>query len=154
MLTLVVTSLAFAAGAAIPPRYTCKGENLSPPLAWSGAPAGTRCFAILVDDPDAPGGDWVHWLLFNLPASVERLDAGVPHSFKLSSGAIQGINDFGTAGYGGPCPPPGQTHRYVFHVYALDAELPLKSAARKSDLLHAMEGHIVAQGTLTATFLR
>ena len=93
-------------------------------------------------------------MLFNLPAAVERLDAGMPHSFKLGNGAIQGINDFGTGGYGGPCPPPGRTHRYVFHVYALDAELPLKSAARKRDLLRAMEGHIVAQGTLTATFQR
>jgi Raf kinase inhibitor-like YbhB/YbcL family protein len=154
MLSLIVTSLAFAAGAPIPARFTCKGENVSPPLAWSGAPAGTRSFAVIVDDPDAPGGDWVHWLLFNLPASVSHLDAGMPNNFKLANGAIQGINDFGSAGYGGPCPPPGRAHRYRFHVHALDTELGLKSAARKSDLLRAMDGHVLAQGELMATFQR
>lgn len=154
MLSLIVTSLAFAAGAPVPARFTCKGENVSPPLAWSGAPAATRSFAVIVDDPDAPGGDWVHWILFNLPASVASLEAGLPRNFKLANGAVQGINDFGTAGYGGPCPPPGRPHRYVFHVYALDGMLDLKSAARKSDLLRAMDGHVLAQGELTATFQR
>lgn len=154
MLSLIVTSLAFAAGAPIPARFTCKGENVSPPLAWSGAPAGTRSFALIVDDPDAPSGDWVHWILFNLPPGIERLDAGQPNNFKLSNGAIQGINDFGTAGYGGPCPPPGRPHRYVFHVYALDVVLDLKSAARKPELLRAMDGHVLASGELTGAFQR
>lgn len=151
---LAVTSLAFASGGAIPPRHTCRGENVSPPLAWTGVPAETRSFAILVDDPDAPGGDWVHWVLFNLPASVTALEAGVPNNFKLHNGAVQGINDFGAAGYGGPCPPPGRPHRYVFHVYALDTVLSLKSAARKGDLLRAIEGHVLAAGELTGTFQR
>lgn len=154
MLTLTVASAAFLMNAAIPFRHTCKGENVSPPLTWTGAPAGTRSFAVLMDDPDAPGGDWVHWILFNLPPDVTSLNAAVPRASRLLSGAIQGINDFGAAGYGGPCPPPGRAHRYVFHVYALDTLLDLKSAARKADLLRAMEGHIVACGELVGTFSR
>lgn len=154
MLTLNVTSAAFGMNDRIPLKHTCKGENLSPPLAWSGAPAATRSYAVYVDDPDAPGGDWVHWIMFNLPPDVTRMDAGVPRNFKLGNGAIQGINDFGGAGYGGPCPPPGRPHRYVFHVVALDTLLALKSAARKADLLSAMEGHTLARGELVGTFSR
>jgi Raf kinase inhibitor-like YbhB/YbcL family protein len=154
MIALTVVSAAFAMNTMIPARYTCKGEDISPPLSWSNAPRGTISFAVLVDDPDAPVGDWVHWVLFNLPETTTELAEGQPRNFKLLSGAVQGLNDFGRAGYGGPCPPPGKPHRYVFKVYALDTMLDLDSKARKKDLLRAMEGHVLAQGELVGIFQR
>lgn len=154
MVELTVTSLAFVMGAAIPFRHAYGGDNLSPPLAWSRVPEGTQSIAVLCDDPDAPGGDWVHWVLFNLPADTTKLEEGLPAKPSLPNGALQGINDFGEPGYGGPWPPPGRPHRYFFKVYALDTRLNLPSAARKKDLLKAMQGHILAQGHLFGTFQR
>ena len=154
MLELAVASVAFVMGAAIPPRYSGVGENLSPPLEWGPVPTGTVSIAILCDDPDAPVGDWVHWVLFNLPPDVKKLDEGVPARDRLPNGAVQGLNDSRRVGYDGPCPPPGRPHRYLFKVFALDVKLSLTSAARKKDLLKAMQGHILAQGQLMGTFRR
>ncbi|HMP75919.1 MAG TPA: YbhB/YbcL family Raf kinase inhibitor-like protein [Kiritimatiellia bacterium] len=149
-----LTSTAFRDGEPIPARFTCKGENLSPPLAWSGAPAGTACFALLLTDPDAPGGEFLHWMLFNLPASCASLEAGISNNFKLSNGGVQGLNDFGRPGYGGPCPPPGRSHRYTFHLFALDRAVEPRTIARAADLLRVMERHILARAALTGTFRR
>lgn len=150
---LTVLSAAFAMGAAIPPKYTCMGEDVSPPLSWSQVPEGTQSIAIISDDPDAPGGDWVHWLIWNLPPDTRELKEGVPRAARLENGAVQGTTDWGQPGYRGPCPPSG-THRYFFKVYALDTKLNLPPSARKRDLLKAMEGHILAQGQLMGTFRR
>ncbi len=153
MLELTVVSMAFAMGAVIPDKYCCAG-SVSPPLEWGAAPSGTVSLAVLCDDPDAPVGDWVHWVLFNLPPDTRQLEEGIPPVEKLPSGAIQGVNDYRKIGYNGPCPPPGQKHRYYFKVFALDTRLNLTSSARKSDLLKAMAGHILAQGQLMGTFKR
>lgn len=149
-----LTCAAFREGDLIPARYTCRGENLSPPLSWDNEPAGTACYALLVIDPDAPGGDFLHWLVFNLPATVKELAEAQPNNFKLSCGAVQGINDFGRPGYGGPCPPPGRAHRYLFNLFALDREIDPRSIARALDLQRAMDGHILARATLTGIFRR
>ena len=154
MAGLTVLSAAFVAGAPIPMPHAGGGANLSPPLAWTPAPAGTQSLAILGDDPDAPGGDWVHWVLFNLPPDTVKLDAGVPAKPALPNGAVQGLNDYARHGYAGPWPPPGKPHRYFFKVYALDAKLTLAATARKRDLVKAMQGHILAQGQLHGTFQR
>lgn len=142
---------AFAMGATIPTKYCC--GRMSPPISWSAVPAGTLSVAVLCDDPDAGGGDWVHWVLFNLPPDAQKLEEGAS-SAKLPAGAVQGTTDYGRSGYDGPCPPPGRPHRYVFKVFALDAELNLDSSATKSDLLEAMKGHILAQGQLMGKFGR
>jgi len=148
-----LTSAAFKDGQPIPPAYTCDGVNISPPLEWSGVPKAAKTIAIVCDDPDAPGGAWVHWLLYNLPADHIGLVENVPATENLKAGGFQGKNDFGKVGYGGPCPPSG-THRYFFRIYVLDSELPLKAGATKADLEKAMEGHIVAQGQLMGTYSR
>ena len=152
MLELAVLSAAFAMGAAIPDRHGCAG--ISPPLEWSAAPANTQSLAVLCDDPDAPAGDWVHWVLFNLAPETRSLPENVARDAKLPGPAVQGLNDYGLAGYDGPCPPRGQKHRYHFKVFALDARLPLDAKARKKDLLAAMKGHVLAQGDLVATYAR
>lgn len=152
MMELTVLSAAFVMGAALPQKYCC--APYSPPLEWSQAPTGTQSLAVLCDDPDAPAGDWVHWVIFNLPPETQRLDAGVPRTAQLPNGAVQGINDYSRNGYDGPCPPPGQKHRYFFKVYALDAKLKLPATARKKDLLKAMEGHILAKGELYGIYTR
>lgn len=146
-MTFALGSTAFAAGAAIPARYTCDGADAVPPLAWSGAPAGTRTFTLIVDDPDAPGRTFVHWVLFNLPADA----AALPESAKSGE---QGRTDFGTAGYGGPCPPPGKPHRYFFKLYALDGRLSLRPGATKADVERAMNGHILATAELMGIYAR
>jgi Raf kinase inhibitor-like YbhB/YbcL family protein len=153
VMTLTVVS-AFAMNAAMPPKYAACGDNVSPPLSWSKVPDGTKSIAIFCDDPDAPRGDWVHWVLFNLPPETAKLEAGVPKQAKLPNGAIQGVNDFPGTGYDGPYPPPGKPHRYFFKVFALDTKLNLTEKARKSDLLKAMQGHILAQGQLIGSFQR
>jgi len=153
MITLTVVS-AFAMGAAIPLQFAGGGKNISPPLSWGQAPAGTKSIAILCDDPDAPVGDWVHWVLFNLPPETTQLTAGVLRQAKLSSGAVQGLNDYNRSGYDGPWPPPGKAHRYFFKVFALDTKLSLTPTARKTDLIKAVQGHILAQGQLIGTFQR
>ncbi len=156
LVALIVTSGAFASGAGIPSKYTCDGADTSPALAWSGAPAGTAAFALIADDPDAPSGTWVHWVLFNLPASSTALPEGVAKTDAPAGlgGALQGRNDFRRVGYGGPCPPPGKLHRYFFKVYALDATLPLKAGATKQDVERAMRGHVLGEGSLMGTYAR
>jgi Raf kinase inhibitor-like YbhB/YbcL family protein len=145
-MALDLSSKSFAAGTNIPKQFTCDGEDRSPELHWGEPPAGTKSFALIVDDPDAPVGTWVHWVLFNLPASTRNLSENAPKKGALENGAVQGQNDFRNIGYGGPCPPPGKSHRYFFKFYALDAVLTLKAGSTKSDLERAMKGHILAQG--------
>ena len=149
-----LTSTAFADGNPIPTRHTCDGADVSPPLQWSDAPAGAKSFALICDDPDAPVGDWVHWVIYGLPAATTALPEKIAPSETLPNGARQGVNDFRRVGYGGPCPPPGKPHRYFFKLYALDAELPRQSRASKADLLRAMQGHILAQAQLMGTYQR
>jgi len=148
-----LTSAAFKEGEPIPRAYTCDGVNISPPLEWSGVPKTAKTIAIVCDDPDAPAGTWVHWVLYNLPADNIGLVENLPAIETLRAGGFQGKNDFGKIGYGGPCPPSG-THRYFFKIYALDSELPLKAGATKAELMKAMEGHIVLQGQLIGTYRR
>lgn len=150
---ITLTSVAFKEGQSIPRTYTCDGVNVSPPLEWSGVPKTATTLAIIVDDPDAPAGTWVHWVLYNLPAEHIGVVENVPASEDLKAGGFQGKNDFGKFGYGGPCPPSG-THRYLFKIYALDSDLPLKAGATKADVMKAMEGHIVLQGQLIGTYRR
>ena len=152
MMELAVLSAAFAMGAAIPDRHAC--GSFSPALSWSDGPANTQSLAILCDDPDAPVGDWVHWVVFNLAPDMRALPENVARDAQLPGGAVQGLNDYNRRGYDGPCPPPGQQHRYFFKVFALDTRLDLDAKARKKDLLQAMNGHILAQGALWGTYHR
>lgn len=150
---MILTSSAFQDGGAIPARFTCDGENVSPPLAWSDLPAGTRALALIADDPDAGAQTWVHWVLFNLPPTPARLlERLAPHA-TLPSGARHGHNDFKQLGYGGPCPPSG-THRYFFKLYALDRSLELPAGATKEALLAAMQGHVLGESQLLGTYRR
>ena len=144
---LTLTSPAFTPGDTIPVRYTCDGRDESPPLAWTDVPSATRAFALIMDDPDAPAGTWVHWVIFNIPGAATGLPAGIPPQPRLKDGSVQGLNSWRRVGYGGPCPPSGQ-HRYFFKLYALDTTLPLGSSATKADLLRAMVGRILAQAEL------
>lgn len=148
-----MTSTAFEEGGMIPNRYTCDDEDISPPLAWASVPEGTKSIALICDDPDAPMGTWVHWVLFNLPPDLTALPEAVPSDSILDNGGKHGTTDFGRVGYGGPCPPSG-THRYYFKLYALDTEIALDPGATKSRLLKAMEGHILAQGQLMGRYKR
>ena len=156
-MALQLTSTAFAAGGMIPSRYTCDDADVSPALAWSGVPAGTKSLALICDDPDAPDPaaprmTWVHWVLFNIPPSATGLpEAAFPHD--LPSGTRQGSNDWNRIGYGGPCPPIG-THRYFFKLYALDTALDLAAGASKEQLLKAMEGHILAQAEVMGVYTK
>jgi Raf kinase inhibitor-like YbhB/YbcL family protein len=151
---MTLSSSAFKTGAEIPRRYTCEGADLSPALAWDGAPAGTRSFALIADDPDAPVGTWVHWVVYDLPADTSKLPEGLPTTDTLSGGGKQGVNDFRKTGYGGPCPPPGKPHRYFFKLYALDAPTSLKPRATKADVLRAIEGHVLTHVELMGTYAR
>jgi hypothetical protein len=144
----------FANGAEIPKQFTCSGEDRSPELEWKGAPAGTRTFALIVDDPDAPVGTWVHWVIFNIPASAHGLHGGFEKKDQLADGTRQGQNDFRKIGYNGPCPPPGKPHRYFFKLYALNAELSLRPGATKGDLEQAMKGHILGQAEWMGRYQR
>jgi len=151
---LKLNTTAFRAGAAIPPHYTCSGENSSPFLFWTPPPVGTRSFVLIVDDPDAPGRTWVHWVVYDLPATARQLPEDVPLGETIAGGGKQGINDFPTNGYGGPCPPPGKPHHYFFRLYALDAVLALHSSAQRQEVDKAMKGHILAQTELVGTYKR
>jgi Raf kinase inhibitor-like YbhB/YbcL family protein len=148
-----VTSSAFQDDGLIPSKYTCDGADVSPPLQWDSVPEDTKSIAVICDDPDAPMGTFVHWVLFNLPAETRKLTENVPADETLPNGTKQGTSDFGRTGYGGPCPPSG-THRYYFKVYALDSEIDLPAGARKPELLKALEGHILAQGQLMGKYKR
>jgi Raf kinase inhibitor-like YbhB/YbcL family protein len=147
-------SSAIKAGAEIPRKFTCQGDDASPALSWNGAPAAVESFALIADDPDAPVGTWVHWVLYDLPATATQLAENVPKTEKLSSGGTQGRNDFKKLGYGGPCPPPGKPHRYFFKLYALDTVLNLKPGASKAEVESAMKGHVLAQAELMGTYKR
>jgi Raf kinase inhibitor-like YbhB/YbcL family protein len=153
-MAFALKSTAFAAGGEIPARHSCEGADESPALSWSGAPAGTKSFALIVDDPDAPVGTWVHWVLYDLPGDITQVPAAQSASETLANGARQGVNDFRKVGYGGPCPPPGKPHRYFFKLYALDAPTALKPRATKSDVLRAIDGHVLGQAELMGTYKR
>ncbi|MBZ5534831.1 MAG: YbhB/YbcL family Raf kinase inhibitor-like protein [Acidobacteriia bacterium] len=153
-MTLKISSSAFKEGQTIPVRHTCDGEDISPPLNWDPVPEGVKSLALITDDPDAPVGTWVHWVLFNLPSSVMELSEKVPAEEAFPNGARQGLNDFGRIGYGGPCPPRGSAHRYFFKLYALDTGLSLKPRATKKDLIEAMAGHILGEGQLMGIYKR
>lgn len=147
-------SSAFSQGADIPRKFTCDGPDLSPALKWTEPPPGTQSLAIVMDDPDAPVGTWVHWVLYDLPGSTRELPEGIAKKDVLDNGGRQGRNDFGRLGYGGPCPPPGKPHRYFFKLYALDVATTLKSGATKADLERAMKGHVLAQAELMGRYKR
>jgi hypothetical protein len=149
-----ITSTAFSSGGMIPKNYTCDGPDLSPPLAWKDPPAGTQSFALIADDPDAPAGTWVHWVIYNIPSTTKELPEGLPKSEKLPDGTMQGRNDFRKTGYGGPCPPPGKPHRYFFKLYAVDTKLSLKPGATKAELESAMKGHTLAQTEIIGKYGR
>jgi len=153
-MAIELTSSAFRDGASIPVKHTCDGEDVSPPLEWSGAPEGTKSLALICNDPDAPMKTWVHWVLYDIPASETQLPEGVPKEESVLEGAKQGTTDFGRIGYGGPCPPPGKPHRYYFKLYALDTVLNLAPGASEKDLLRAMDGHVLAEGQLMGTYKR
>lgn len=153
-MSITVTSPSFGGGAAIPPGHTCDGENHSPPLNWSGIPEGARALALVCSDPDAPGGTWIHWLAWNLPAGSTGLPRQVRQGDTLEGGGRQGSNDSGHRGYDGPCPPPGQPHRYYFTVYALDRLLELEAGAGKPALDAALAGHVMATGQLMGRYQR
>lgn len=153
-MSIQLTSTAFADGQAVPAKYTCDGTDMSPPLNWTNTPADTKSFALIADDPDAPAGTWVHWVIYDLPASTISLPENVAKSQYIPGNAKQGVNDFHRLGYGGPCPPPGKAHRYFFKLYALDTAIDLKPGATKAQLLKAMEGHVLADGQLMGTYQR
>jgi Raf kinase inhibitor-like YbhB/YbcL family protein len=149
-----LTSSAFAEGETIPKSYTGDGKDISPRLQWADPPEGAKSFALICDDPDAPRGTWVHWVLFNLPNDLRTLDEAVPTQETLTNGARQGKNDFGAIGYGGPAPPRGKPHRYYFKLYALDQMLDLSAGATKDQLLAAIKGHVLAEGQLMGRYGR
>lgn len=148
-----LTSTGFQHESPIPVKYSCDGENTSPPLMWNDPPQGTLSLALIHDDPDAPGGTWIHWVLYNIPAAARELREAIPAQAALDDGSLHGENSWGRLDYGGPCPPGGE-HRYFFKLYALDLILDLASGASKADLIEAMEGHILAETELMGTFSR
>jgi Raf kinase inhibitor-like YbhB/YbcL family protein len=148
-----LTSSAFEEGGMIPAKYTCDEDDISPPLKWDAVPDGTLSIALISDDPDAPMGTWVHWVLYNLPPEKRELPENFPEDETLPDGTRQGITDFGKAGYGGPCPPSG-THRYYFKIYALDSMIDSATVLDKKALLEKMKGHILAEGQLMGRYKR
>jgi hypothetical protein len=144
----------FAPGGFIPRRFTCEAADVSPALTWTEPPAGTQSFALIEDDPDAPSGTFVHWLVYDLPAAYRRLPEGLSRNEQMAGGGRQGTNDFSRTGYSGPCPPPGRPHRYFIRLYALDAKPNLRPAATRRELEAAMQGHILAQAELMGRFQR
>ena len=153
-MALELTSPAFKEAELVPKKYTCDGADLSPQLRWAGLPKGTQSIALIADDPDAPVGTWVHWVIFNIPAGQHELPEGVPPQEVFPNGARQGLNDFKRVGYGGPCPPPGKPHRYYFKLYALDVNLDMKPRATKAQVVEAIKGHILGEAQLMGRFGR
>ena len=151
---LELRSSAFKNGEFIPIRYTGKGEDVSPPLNWRGAPEETRSFVLIMDDPDAPMGTWVHWVVYNIPAHAKGLEENVPPNAVLNDGTTQGITSFRRIGYGGPSPPPGPAHRYFFKLYAIDIKLDLPPGAIKNTVIGAMKGHVLQEAQLKGLFKR
>ncbi|MCX7817119.1 MAG: YbhB/YbcL family Raf kinase inhibitor-like protein [Syntrophales bacterium] len=151
---MYLRSTAFKHGDLIPPKYTCDGENISPPLEWGNIPANTKSFVLICDDPDAPKGTWVHWVVYNIPANVRKLEENIPARNVLPvTGAKHGLNSWAKIGYGGPCPPSG-THRYFFKIYALDAVLDLGPGATKNDVLQSMKGKVLSEAILMGRYSR
>ncbi len=149
-----ITSTEFQDGGILIRKYTCDDKDISPPLEWEAIPSGTKSFTLICDDPDAPSKTWVHWVLFNIPSNERTLDERIPPENELPNGSIQGINDFGKIGYGGPCPPPGDAHRYIFKLYALDTLLELKSGATKAEVEEAIKGHILGESKIMCKYKR
>ncbi|NIR44309.1 MAG: YbhB/YbcL family Raf kinase inhibitor-like protein [Gemmatimonadetes bacterium] len=152
--SLQLSSPAFEDGESIPRRFTCQGADLSPPLSWTDVPEGAISLALIVDDPDAPAGTWVHWVIYDIPAALDGLPEGLPGDAVTPQGARQGINDFRRVGYGGPCPPAGEPHRYYFYLYALDIQTGLPVSATKEDLLEALSGHVLGESQLMGRYER
>jgi Raf kinase inhibitor-like YbhB/YbcL family protein len=146
-----IRSSAFFIGNTIPFKYTCDGDNISPPLHWEAPPQGTKSFALILDDPDAPNGTFVHWVIYNIPADTRELPEGINET---ADGILQGENSFGNLGFGGPCPPKNQTHRYFFKIYAIDQMLNLPARASKQELLVAIEGHVLDKAELMGRYAR
>lgn len=151
---LELSSITFTQGSDLPRQHTCDGGDRSPPFAWRNVPAGTASFALICEDPDAPAGTWDHWVIFNLPAGMRELQAGIAPVDTLPMGARQGKNGWGTNGYRGPCPPKGPPHRYVFRLYALDSMLDLPPGVSKSQVLEAMSGHVLGEAELMGRYAR
>ena len=152
---ITVSSSSMTNGRIIRSRFTCDGVNFSPEIEWSGVPDAAAALVLVVDDPDAPSGSFIHWLVYNLPPDVEGLGEGVGHPFASTpQGGSQGINSFGGIGYSGPCPPFSETHLYKFHLYAVETELPVAPLAGPDDVFAAMEGLIVGYGLLQAPYIR
>lgn len=151
---LILESKAFKHGGDISRKFTCEGDDLSPALSWSEPPAGTKSLALIVDDPDAPAGTWVHWVLYDLEPHIRELPEGVTKAEEVQGVGKQGLNDFRKVGYGGPCPPPGKPHRYFFKLYALDTKLTIRARASKQDVEKAMQGHILARAELMGRYKR
>lgn len=149
--TMQLSSTAFASETTIPVKFTCKGEDISPPLQWTNVPQGVKSFALLVEDPDAPMGIWIHWVYFNIPASTRSLSEALPSGARLHDGSVQGVGSAGEHRYQGPCPPSGR-HRYFFKLFALDTTLGIAPSANKQRLLDAMKGHVLAEGQLMGYF--
>jgi Raf kinase inhibitor-like YbhB/YbcL family protein len=154
VMNIQLTSAAFADGQPIPAKYTADALDISPPLAWSNVPAGAKSFALIADDPDAPAGTWVHWVIYDLPPATTTLAEDTLKVAQFRNGAKQGLNDFKKTGYGGPAPPPGKAHRYYFKLYALNAMTGLPPNATKAQLLKAMDGHVLGEGQLMGTYQR
>lgn len=152
-MAITITSPAFDEGGMIPRKYTCDDKDISPPLKVDGVPDGAQSLALISDDPDAPMGTWVHWVLYNVPPDTKELPENMPSDEEMPSGARHGVTDFKNFGYGGPCPPSG-THRYFFKIYALDTTLDLSGRINKADLEAAMKGHILAEGQLMGKYAR
>jgi Raf kinase inhibitor-like YbhB/YbcL family protein len=153
-MALTVRSTAIEPGGSIPRQYTCDGRDLSPPLRWDNVPEGTRSFALICEDPDAPSGIWVHWVIYGIPGKTRQLPEGVAPDARLSDGSLQGKNDFGRLGYGGPCPPRGKPHRYFFRLYALEGSLSLEPGLSRNALLARIQGHVLAEAELYGTYGR
>lgn len=150
-MSIQIASPAFKNGRFIPKTYTCEGDNISPPFVISQVPQDAKSLALIAEDPDAPMGTWIHWVIFNIPPNSLQLDASIPNTKVLSNGTKQGLNDFRKIGYGGPCPPEG-THRYFFKIFALNKVLQLEAGAIKSDLIKAMHGHILSESETMGLF--
>ncbi len=153
-MAMVLTSPAFENNSVMPRGLTCEGDDASPPLQWYDAPAGVKTFVIICDDPDASIKGWVHWIIYNIPAATTSLPEGVPKSERLSDGSRQGVTDFRSTGYGGPCPPLGKPHRYFFKLYAVDMVLNIQGIVAKDTVLKAMKGHILAEASLVGIYQR
>lgn len=153
-MSLILTSPAFTHGSTIPPKYTCEGENISPPLQWDDIPQETASFALVMYDPDAPSGIFTHWVIFNIPPEARELSEGMPGDKVLENSALQGKNSAGEIGYFGPCPPPGKPHHYHFVLYAIDDTLALSPGVSREEVIDAIEGHVLEEAILTGLYGR